>query len=579
MRPLLRYLRLHWRAVTVGVLCLTLCNIFELVQPWIWKGVVDGLTPPVSATRASVLFGALLLVAAGLGRSIFSFLQHWILLGTSRKIEYDLRNDLFRHLQRLSPSYYVTTKTGDLMSRATSDINAVRLLLGYGVILVVDTLNLLGVSIFFMLHTSPKLTAVAMAPLLVLPFVVARFTRVIHQRYEAVQRHLSVLSTKVQENLSGVRVVKAFVQETMEILGFRKLNQEYIRLALREARVEVPFNPLLGLCAGLGVLLAVVVGGFMAARGEISLGDYVAFDGYLAIATGPMAGFGMILTMWQKGKTSMGRLQEVLSEVPEIADAPEAKPLGGIRGEIRLQGLSLRYPGASQQALKGVSAEIPAGAFVAVVGPVGSGKTTLLNAVARLVRVPDGQVLVDGEDVNRITLASLRGAIGMVPQDTFLFSDTVRNNIAFGRMEATDEQVAGCARLAGIEEEIRSLPGGYSQLIGERGVTLSGGQRQRMAIARAVARDPRILLLDNCLSSVDAETEERVLASLRTFLAGRTAIVVSHRVSAIKGADLILVMDEGRIVERGTHAELLAAGREYAWLCRRQELELALEQS
>ena len=345
------------------------------------------------------------------------------------------------------------------------------------------------------------------------------------------------------------------------------------------AKIEAPFNPLLGVCAGLGTLAALVTGGWMTATGRIALADYVAFDFYLAIATGPMTGFGIILTMWQKGKTSMGRLQEVLDARPEIADAPQAEAPAEILGAIRLDGLTVTHPGASQPALAGVSAEIPAGAFVAVVGPVGSGKTTLLNAVARLVKIPDGQVFLDGRDVNRIPLASLRNAIGMVPQDTFLFSDTVRNNIAFGCMETSEEAVASAARLAGVEAEIQALPQGYAQLLGERGVTLSGGQRQRMAIARALAKDPRILLLDNCLSSVDAETEERILKGLRDYFRGRTALVVSHRISPIREADLILVMDQGRVRERGTHAELLALGGEYAWLCRRQELEEALERT
>ena len=579
MDLLLTYLRRHFRVIVLGVVLLTLCNIFELVQPRIWKSVIDGLQAPGGTTREAILAGALLLVAAGLGRSVFSFLQRWILIGTSRRIEYDIRNDLFRHLQRLPPSYYVTTKTGDLMSRATSDVNAVRMLLGHGVMLLFDTLNLFGVSFFFMIHTSPKLTAVAMSPLLLLPILVTRFSRVIHRRYERLQEQLSRLSGRVQESFSGVRVVKAFVQEAAEVVGFRRMNEEYIRLALRLTRIEAPFGPLLGFCAQLGIVLALVIGGWMTARGELSLGDYVAFDGYLAIATGPMIGFGVIITMWRKGLTSMGRLQEIWRTVPEIADAPGVARPASIRGELALRGLTVWHPGARRPALDGVSVEIPAGSFVAVVGPVGSGKTTLLHALSRLVKVPDGQAFLDGQDLNRIALASLRGAVGMVPQDTFLFSDTVRNNIAFGRMEAPDEAVALAARLADVEKDIQEFREGYGQLVGERGVTLSGGQKQRLAIARALVLDPKILLLDNCLSSVDAETEERILGGLRVFLKGRTSIVVSHRVSAVREADLILVLDGGRIVERGTHAQLSAAGGEYAWLCRRQELEAALERA
>ncbi len=579
MRPLLGYLGRHRGPILLGLLCLTACNFCELAQPYILKHFVRMLEDGGPAPAAALLSLVGLLLLAGLGRSAFSFLQRGLLVGTSRRIEYDLRNDLFRHLQKLAPSYYVKTKTGDLMSRATSDINAVRMLLGLGLMLVVDTLNLLGVSLLFMLHTSPLLTLVAMTPLLVLPFAVVSFNRRIHLRYESVQEHLSVLSARVQENLTGVRVVKAFVQEASETLRFGRLNDEFIRRQLVLAKVEAPFNPLLAFCAGLGALAALVTGGWMTATGRIALADFVAFDFYLAIAGGPMAGFGVILTMWQKGRTSLGRLQEILDTPPEIVDDPQAETPAGVLGALSLRGLTLTHPGADRPALDGVSAEIPAGSFVAVVGPVGSGKTTLLNAVARLVKVPDGQVALDGRDVNRITLASLRGAIGMVPQDTFLFSDTVRNNIAFGRMDATDAAVESAARLAGVHEEILALPGGYAQVIGERGVTLSGGQRQRMAIARALAKDPGILLLDNCLSSVDAETEERILGGLRSFFRGRTAIVVSHRISPVRGADLILVMDRGRVRERGTHAELLALGGQYAWLCRRQELEEALERS
>lgn len=578
LRPILGYLRRHLALVAGGVVLLTLCNIFELVQPRILQGIVDDLTQG-KATSRGILAGAGLLMLAGLGRSIFSFLQRIALVGTSRWIEYDIRNDLFRHLQRLPPSYYVTTKTGDLMSRATSDVNAVRMLLGLGVMLVFDTINLLGVSLFFMFNASPTLTLIAMTPLLVLPFIVRHFTGLIHERYEAVQDQLSRISARVQENFSGVRVVKAFVQEAAEVAAFGRLNDAYVRLALKEARIEIPFNPLLGFSAGLGVVLAVAVGGWMVARGQMTLGEYVAFDWYLTIATGPMAGFGVILTMFQKGKTSMGRLQEILSVTPEIADPADPVRPARIEGRVVLKNLTVRYPGADRAAVDGVSAEIPAGAFVAIVGPVGAGKSTLLHAIARLVRIPDGHILVDGIDVNRMALASLRDAIGMVPQDSFLFSETVRNNIAFGRTDATDAEIEAAAALAGIDEEIRRLPHGYAQLIGERGVTLSGGQRQRMTIARAILKDARILLLDNCLSSVDAETEERILRGLKTVLKGRTAIVVSHRISPIREADLILVMDEGRVVERGTHADLLAQGGDYAWLCRRQELETELEKA
>ena len=573
MRPLLGYLRKHQGTLVLGVVCLTLCNVFELVQPRLWKSIIECMD------GGNILLPLGLLLAAGFGRSLFSYIQRILLIGSSRQIEYDLRNDLFRHLQKLAPSYYVRTKTGDLMSRATSDINAVRMLLGLGLMLVVDTINLLGVSLLFMLHTSPQLTAVAMTPLLVLPFLAYYFNREIHQRYEAVQEYLSALSARVQENISGVRVVKAFVQEAAEVLRFGRMNDEYIRRVLHLAGVEAPFNPLLGFCAGLGMVAALSTGAWMVAKGRLTLADYVAFGGYLEMATGPMAGFGVMLTMWQKGKTSLGRLQEILDTRPEIEDAPGVRSLGEVRGEIRLKGLTVRHPGADRDALQDVSAEIPAGAFVAVLGPVGSGKTTLLGAIARIVRVPDGQVFLDGQDVNHIALASLRGALGTVPQDTFLFSDTVRNNIAFGRMEATAEEVASAARLSGVEEEIRALPSGYDQVIGERGVTLSGGQRQRLAIARALAKDPRILLLDNCLSSVDAETEENILKGLRDYFRGRTAVVVSHRASAVRDADLILVMDEGRVVERGTHAQLLAAGGDYAWLCHRQELEEAVERT
>lgn len=578
LRPILGYLRRHLALVAGGVVLLTLCNIFELVQPRILQGIVDDLTQG-KATSRGILAGAGLLMLAGLGRSIFSFLQRIALVGTSRWIEYDIRNDLFRHLQRLPPSYYVTTKTGDLMSRATSDVNAVRMLLGLGVMLVFDTINLLGVSLFFMFNASPTLTLIAMTPLLVLPFIVRHFTGLIHERYEAVQDQLSRISARVQENFSGVRVVKAFVQEAAEVAAFGRLNDAYVRLALKEARIEIPFNPLLGFSAGLGVVLAVAVGGWMVARGQMTLGEYVAFDWYLTIATGPMAGFGVILTMFQKGKTSMGRLQEILSVTPEIADPADPVRPARIEGRVVLKDLTVRYPGADRAAVDGVSAEIPAGAFVAIVGPVGAGKSTLLHAIARLVRIPDGHILVDGIDVNRMALASLRDAIGMVPQDSFLFSETVRNNIAFGRTDATDAEIVAAAALAGIDEEIRRLPHGYAQLIGERGVTLSGGQRQRMTIARAILKDARILLLDNCLSSVDAETEERILRGLKTVLKGRTAIVVSHRISPIREADLILVMDEGRVVERGIHADLLAQGGDYAWLCRRQELETELEKA
>jgi ATP-binding cassette subfamily B protein len=571
LRPILHYMRRRSGRIVLGIFVLTLCNCCELVQPRIWKGVVDGLTSG-GTTQASLLAAAAILLGIALGRSGFSLLQRWLLLGNARMIEYDLRNDFFEHLQRLPPSFFVRWKTGDLMSRATSDVNAVRLLPGMGVLLLVDSINMLGISLFFMLHTSPFLTAVAMAPLLAIPPLVARFSRAIHQRYERVQEHLARMSTRVQENFSGVRVIKAFVQEGSEVLRFGKMNDEYIRLALHEAKVEVPFNPLLGLCAGLGVASAVLVGGWLVAGGKLGWGDFVAFDWYLAIATGPMTGFGMVITLWQKGSASMGRLQEVMSADPEIVDPPDALTLSTMEGRISLRGLTVRHPRAGRPALDGVSAEIPAGAFVGVIGPVGSGKSTLLDAIARLVQVPEGQLCIGGHDVRRLSLSSVRQAIGIAPQEPLLFSDTIGNNIAFGRPDASPERIAEAARAACIDAEVREFPDGYDQRVGERGLTLSGGQRQRLALARALLREPAILLLDNSLSSVDAQTEQGILATLRSFRRGRTTLMVTHRVSAVRDADLILVMKEGRVVERGRHDELCSKAGEYAWLCRQQRV-------
>jgi ATP-binding cassette subfamily B protein len=507
---------------------------------------------------------------------ILRFLMRRILIGASRDIEYDLRNDLFAHLQTLSPSYYHRHPTGDIMSRATNDLNAVRMVLGPGIMYSLNTLFTAVLTIGILVTIDFRLAILTLIPLLAVSFSAKVFGKQIHKRFEKIQEQFSVLTTLAQENVSGVRVVKAYNQEDPFIERFSQANEEYVNRNLSLVKVWGIFNPLLTFLLGLSAVGLLWYGGHQVIAGSISVGDFVAFMAYLAMLTWPTIALGWVINIFERGSASMGRLNEIFQSQSEIRDE-QTQPISEIKGNIRIKDLTFSYNGTP--VLKGINVDIRAGQTLAIVGKTGSGKSTFVDLIARLYRVPRGTVFVDDVDINDIPLETLRRSIGYVPQETFLFSETVEQNIAFGRPDVSFKSIEKSSKVSNIWPDIQDFPKQFKTFVGERGITLSGGQKQRIAISRALLVDPRILILDDALSSVDTQTEERILEKLTGELTNRTVILISHRISTVKMADQILVLDQGAIVERGTHQELLEAGGSYANLHEKQLLkeELGVE--
>ena len=625
-RRLLPYVLRYRRQFALGLICVVLSSTFQLLSPWVLKFAIDDLARAV--TRQKLVTYATLLLGVSCVRALFLFLMRRIIIGASREIEYDIRNAFFARLQEMPLGYYQARRTGDLMSRATNDLNAVRMMIGPAVMYSASTILVFAVAIALMLSIDARLTLIALIPLPMVSVSVKYFGSAIHKRFEAIQAQLADLSAVVQEALAGVRVVRAYNQESYEVGRFSAANDEYVRRNRVLIRLQGMFYPSLTLFLGFGALLVLWVGSREVIHGRITLGEFVAFNSYLVMLAWPMIAFGWVTNMLQRGMASWKRMLEILDATPDISDA-HATPAGRsapFSGAIETRQLTFTYPGSDRPVLEGVSVRIEPGQTVAFVGATGSGKSTLISLLPRLHEPPAGTVFIDGIDVREIPLARLRGAIGFVPQEPFLFSDTIAENIAFGVGPQTDTEehkpqknteghkpqknteehrqqknteehrpqkntkkhgpekeldsrMHEAAAVARLDKDIASFPKGYQTAVGERGITLSGGQKQRTALARALMVDPRILILDDALSAVDTYTEEEILTRLKGVMRQRTSIIVAHRVSTVRDADQIFVLDHGRIVERGHHDALVARGGLYATLYKKQLLEEELAAS
>ncbi len=573
LKRLYPYLAKYKWSIIFGLLFVVIANSVALAVPWVVKFAIDALEQGVPASRLADYAWAI--VGITVLQGVFRFLMRRVLIGTSRKIEYDLRNDFFSHIQRLSFSFYNRTSTGDLMARATNDLNSVRDLVGPALMYSFSTLVAIGVSLYWMFRIDPLLTILSISVLPALAILVNKMGKALHKAYREVQDQFSTMSSMVQENLGGVRVVKAYGQESSEIDRFGRLSREYVRRNMVSAKLSAAFRPLLRVVVAFALAIVLWFGGYRVISGSMSIGEFVAFMGYLGALTWPMIGVGWVINLLQRGTASLVRLKAVWDETPDIAEGSQTRRIDEIGGDIVFRGVTFGYNG--QEVLKGLDLTIPEGKTIAIVGRTGSGKTTLVNLIPRWFEPRRGSVTIGGVDVRTIPLALLRSRIGYVPQDIFLFSDSIENNIAFGLSETDRDQVVRAARTAHVHEDIEELPRGYETPLGERGVNLSGGQRQRLAISRALIIDPEILILDDALSSVDSDTEAEILRRLSGLQGRRTVVIVSHRISSVINADEILVMEDGRIVERGTHQELVEADGVYAEMYKKQLITAELE--
>jgi ATP-binding cassette, subfamily B, multidrug efflux pump len=577
LRPLFPYLRRYARDFVWGGLSAIVANVIWIFFPQILRIAIDDLNHGVTRRKILIYAGTLVLISAAKG--VFLFLTRWIMIGISREIEFDLRNDLFRHLERQPAAYFQQHRTGDIMARMTNDLNAVRMLLGPAIMYSANTILFSLGALYFLLRISPWLTLVALVPLPLVSILVQSLGRKIHERFERIQAMYSEISAQAQENFSGARLVRAFAQEEAQIAAFEKYNKENIRRGLRLVQLMGMLWPTLEFVLGLAMAITLLVGGHEVLSHRISIGDFVAFNTYMVMLTWPVIALGWVVNLWQRGTASVVRIDELLSDKPTIDDAVADASIAAdltLRGDIEFRNLDFSYSDSDAgraEVLHSLSLKIPAGSSLAIVGPTGSGKSTLINLIPRLYDAAPGTVLIDDRPLRDYPLEVLRANIGFVPQETFLFSQTIRGNIAFGAPWATDEQVLEAAEAAHIRTEFEEFPAGLATMVGERGVTLSGGQKQRTAIARAVIRNPRILILDDALSSVDTYTEEQILRELQRVMQGRTTLFISHRISTVRHADQIAVLVAGRIVELGTHDQLLARNGYYADLFQKQLLE------
>jgi ATP-binding cassette subfamily B protein len=562
----------HKNYLVWGIIVTVLSNVIGMIAPWIVKLVIDQLKQE-QATLDSLRLYAGLIVILAIASGFFRFFMRRTIIWSSRIFEYDVRNDFFQHLLVLPRSFYQKTPTGDIIARGSNDLEAIRMMAGPAVMQSMNSLITLTVSLTLMFVLSWKLTLIALSALPVISLFTYRLVMQIHVKFYRIQEHFSKMTAFVQENISGVKVVKAFNQEKSQIDDFAKLNKTYIDLNLSLARTRGLFFPLIFSMVGVIILLLTYFGGRQVISGSISLGTLVAFIFYLMHLVWPMIAVGWVVSLYQRGTASMDRIEKIMHRESEVADRGQMFGHKPSEGGIEIKNLSFSYPDDDREILKDISISIPSGKTVASVGPTGCGKTTLVNLILRTFKIPDGRIFVDGTDINKIALADLRKSVGYVPQETFLFSQSLKDNILFGLDNIPDDEVIRSADIAGIKDEIEEFPRGFDTIIGERGVTLSGGQKQRAALARAIIKKPPVLILDDAFSSVDTNTEEIILDRLKGVIESRTSIIISHRISTIKNADMIYVMDSGQIVASGNHDQLLETSAVYARIVELQTLQ------
>jgi ATP-binding cassette subfamily B protein len=574
VRRLLHYFARYKKTLLLGAACVVGSAAFSLLKPLIIGNAVNELGG--TFTRTMLIRYGLMLVGAAAVEGIFLYLQRWIIIGASRDIEYDMRNDFYGHLQKLPLRFYQEQRTGDLMSRATNDLASVRMLIGPAVMHSFSSTLVVFGAFLMMLRIEPLMASIALLAVPVVAGMVKFFGERIHLRFKSVQDYFGDISARVQENLAGVRVVRAFAREESELASFKRMNHEFVERNRSLIRLTATFYPALHAFIGVMYVLVFFIGGRRIVAGTMSLGDFVAFQFYLARMIWPLIALGWVMNLFQRGMASMRRLHDIWSVEPDVEDGQSCLSEEIPRGDLEIRHLTFTY--TNRAVLRDINLTVRHGETIGIIGRTGSGKSTLLSLLTRTFEPPPSTIFIDGRPIEMIPQQQLRDWIGMVPQETFLFSESIAENIRFGRADARDEEIAEAAEQAGLTGDVAAFPQGLGTVIGERGITLSGGQKQRTAIARALVREPLILILDDSLSAVDTQTEEKILRALREIRKGRTALIVSHRVSSVKDADHIVVLDDGKIVERGTHESLLEKGGYYADLYRRQTIEAELEE-